>query len=430
MIVDRVKRAARNLQWRAGKCAAGVEDWAKDLVAVSAMHARTLRGTRHSDAPRPRLLMVDELVSDPRFGAGYPRAAQLLEAIVSSGWAVTFLPMQATVVEIEWMRKRFASQVRVLRGGGARALARVIATHVGDFDVVLVSRPDIALAFRNACSRSPAFLERTYFIYDAEALIAPRERIRRALFGDPFSASEYDAKLAGELSLLDGANAVVAVSPADARLLATHTESPVHVINLGPQDVAGTRPFDARRDFLFVGRLTGDRESSPNVDSLVWFVEEVMPLLDSTLVEPWRLHVVGIVDSPEVVRLQSDRVVLMGRVDDVRPLYDQCRVFIAPTRFAAGIPVKVIEAFGAGIPCVITPILADQLESLDGEAALVGSGACGFAASCAALYTSRPTWDRVRQAALDRIAIDFSAERFTRGVKALLDEAIAGRRRE
>ena len=37
-----------------------------------------------------------------------------------------------------------------------------------------------------------------------------------------------------------------------------------------------------------------------------------------------------------------------------------CKVFIAPTRFAAGIPHKVHEATANGIPCVTTELLANN----------------------------------------------------------------------
>jgi hypothetical protein len=40
-----------------------------------------------------------------------------------------------------------------------------------------------------------------------------------------------------------------------------------------------------------------------------------------------------------------------------------------PHRFAAGIPLKVIEAMVHGIPCVVSHLLGKQLEITDGEEA-------------------------------------------------------------
>ena len=100
-------------------------------------------------------------------------------------------------------------------------------------------------------------------------------------------------------------------------------------------------------DLLFVGKSVGDREVTPNVDSLVWFVEVVMPLLDKLLGPIYRLRIAGLADEALVARLGSSRVVFEGTVDDLAPLYDSSRIFIAPTRYAAGLPLKVVEAAAA-----------------------------------------------------------------------------------
>jgi len=55
------------------------------------------------------------------------------------------------------------------------------------------------------------------------------------------------------------------------------------------------------------------------------------------------------------------RVTLRGPVTDLTPLYDSHRVFVAPTRFAAGVPYKVHEAASFGLPVVATDLLRRQL---------------------------------------------------------------------
>ena len=48
-------------------------------------------------------------------------------------------------------------------------------------------------------------------------------------------------------------------------------------------------------------------------------------------------------------------------VDDLTPLYEDARVFVAPTRYSAGISLKVIEAAARGVPIVCTPLVSRQL---------------------------------------------------------------------
>ena len=58
---------------------------------------------------------------------------------------------------------------------------------------------------------------------------------------------------------------------------------------------------EARRDILFVGAL--DDDPSPNTDSLLWFVDEIMPLLDGLVGDDWQLLVAGRAGAPRVRRL-------------------------------------------------------------------------------------------------------------------------------
>jgi glycosyltransferase involved in cell wall biosynthesis len=47
-----------------------------------------------------------------------------------------------------------------------------------------------------------------------------------------------------------------------------------------------------------------------------------------------------------------------GPQPDLRPFYDAARVFIVPTRYAAGIPFKAHEAAAFGVPLVVSGVIA------------------------------------------------------------------------
>jgi glycosyltransferase involved in cell wall biosynthesis len=191
------------------------------------------------------------------------------------------------------------------------------------------------------------------------------------------------------------------------------------VIGHGLEPRPTPAPFAARRDLLFVGAL--DAEGSPNADSLVFFVREVMPRLDALIGDDYVLRVVGRPGAAEVRALASDRVRLLGRVEDTTPLYDASRVFVAPTRFAAGIPMKVHAAAAAGLPAAITPLLAEQLGWSDDAEAAVGATAEAFAEACARLYRDPELWARVRAGALARIEAECSPQAFSGRVAAALE---------
>jgi glycosyltransferase involved in cell wall biosynthesis len=87
-------------------------------------------------------------------------------------------------------------------------------------------------------------------------------------------------------------------------------------------------------------------------------------------------------------------------------------VFIAPTRFAAGVPAKVIEAACNGIPVVATPLLVRQLGWEDGVEIASGDNAATFAQAVVMLYTDQPLWNRVCRAMADRTRAQYAPAHF------------------
>jgi colanic acid/amylovoran biosynthesis glycosyltransferase len=132
---------------------------------------------------------------------------------------------------------------------------------------------------------------------------------------------------------------------------------------------------------LCVGRLTPAKGQH-------LLLEAIAALRDSG--EPVRLHLAG--DGPDRASLQrhaqalaiADRVEFHGALnhDQVRALYARCDAFVLPS-FAEGIPVVLMEAMAAGLPCVSTRIA--------GIPELIADGESGFLASPSSLdeLTSR-----------------------------------------
>jgi glycosyltransferase involved in cell wall biosynthesis len=402
---------------------------AKEAVSLGGMGvglARLSITGRAAAAGGRRILVVDDLLPDPRFGAGYPRAHEIVLALVAAGWAVCFYPMESTDEDLARMRAAFPHGVTFVRGEGPGGLRRLLQSRVGRFDIAIVSRPRPMRGFNGGLRRIPKALAPLPFVYDAEAIVSTRDARRRELFGNPWTRAEHDQALDREIAITDGADAIFSVSETDADAFRVRVDIPVftlsHVARLRP----GAAPFEARRNLLFVGRLAGDRIDSPNVDSMVWFVEEVMPILDGLIGTDYALEMAGMVESAAIVALARDRVIVHGAVDDLAEFYARSRLFLAPTRFAAGISLKIVEAIGYGIPCVVTPLIADQL-ALKPDEVLIGGSAQAFAEQCARLYTDPRLWADVRAKALQRAEDEFSEAAFGRKLISVLDEIIAAK---
>ena len=152
-------------------------------------------------------------------------------------------------------------------------------------------------------------------------------------------------------------------------------------------------------------------------------MRQVLPKLRSLLNADVAVDLVGATSLPAVWNLAAPGVRVLGSVDDLTELYGRARVFIAPTRFAAGIPFKLHHAAAHGLPVVATSLLAKQLGWQAGRDLLAADEPESFAQACARLYRDPELWRGLRSAALDRIGQDCSQSRFDAALAAALTAA-------
>jgi polysaccharide biosynthesis protein PslH len=143
--------------------------------------------------------------------------------------------------------------------------------------------------------------------------------------------------------------------------------------------------FDtARPTYVF----TGTMDYPPNVDAVVWFATEMLPLIRRT-VPAAQFYIVGNAPSAEVQRLaQIQGVFVTGRVPDVRPYVAHATAGVAPMRIARGIQNKVLEAMALGKPVVVTSGALEGIEAQPGSEIILADTAETFAAACCRLATT------------------------------------------
>ena len=404
----------------------------RNHATFSALHQREL-GAGHlpqSATPfwarmRPtsqRILIIDDRVPYPELGAGFPRATEIIRAVYAAGWFITVYPLTFPFVSWERAYRLLPREIEIAADRGDRGLAEFLKERIDYYDAVLVSRPHNMKIFHQACEQVPEFLEHTHLIYDAEALFTAREALRVALKSRPFTEKEYKEKLAEEMALAGGAMAILAVSEQEAGVFRANCHSSVHVVGHSLIPRPTPRLFEGRANILFVGALCGNQEISPNIDGIMWFVREVMPLLDKRLGEGYKLLVAGLVESDDVRQVAGPRVEFLGTVPDLTAVYGRARLFIAPTRFAAGIPHKVQEASAAGLPVVATQLIAKQLNRSDLAGILTANTPAEFSEACYRLYSDPVLWKKIRESALECVGSECDGSRFAQSISDVLAE--------
>lgn len=390
-------------------------------------HAAWLSGKWHNqpdNSARARtsnrfgnLLFIDDRVPHPDLGAGYPRCAEMLREIAGLELNTTFYPLLFPDESWQSTYTTVPANIEVMLHHGRDGLEAFLEQRRGSFDLILVSRVHNMQDFARLVRARPELVAGCRIIYDAEAVTAPREILQQSLNGTPLSREKQETMLQAEMNLARLAHRVVTVSTTESRLFRDAGIGEVielgHMTEIAPGDAG----FQQRTNLLFVGALRDD--NSPNVDSLLWFADEILPRINATLEPAVRLIVVGDNNAPQLRSIDREYVVFTGRLDDIDRLYDQCRVFIAPTRFAAGIPRKVHDAAAHGLPVVCTSLLATQLGWRDEQELLVADDPEQFAAQCCRLYRDEALWQRLRRNALLAIQRDCSPEAFRQAVEKI-----------
>ena len=124
--------------------------------------------------------------------------------------------------------------------------------------------------------------------------------------------------------------------------------------------------------------FTGAMDYWPNIDAVKWFVAEVFPVLqakDSTI----NFYIVGSNPTDEVLQLQTTPgVVVMGRVEDIRPYIQYATAIVAPMRIARGIQNKVLEAMSLERAVIVSSMGLEGISAEHGLEVLVADTADEF----------------------------------------------------
>ncbi|MGC3991459.1 MAG: glycosyltransferase [Chthoniobacteraceae bacterium] len=390
-------------------------DWLRQQPAPTG----DLLRVRRRPHGQPRVLFIDDLVPHPHYGGGCPRSQQILESLCALGREVTYYPFLAISPVFEF--ERTWTQVYVDMPRAAEIMHGFNSTHFesflqqrrGFYEVMIVSRPHNMKVVDQCREKHPEWFADVRIVYDAEAVFANRELEKRRLAGQEMSAAEVDALFAGEMKLIRHAAAVTAVSEQEAAVFRQHVSIPAYVIGHRLDLQPTVAKFAGRNGLLFVGSLL--YEESPNVDSVRWFHDEILPLIKAK--QPLLTKIVGPTTAASLFTFEAPDFILAGQQESLTPAYEAARVFIAPTRYAAGIPMKIHEAAARGIPVVATSLLARQLGWTHRVELLVADDPQSFADCCVELHENEALWQSIRDAALQRIERDCSTHGFAEALR-------------
>ena len=127
-------------------------------------------------------------------------------------------------------------------------------------------------------------------------------------------------------------------------------------------------PKEKAAAICFVGRM----DYPPNIDAVVHYCREVLPLVRRGRPEV-KFQIVGSKPTAEVRELAADPAVeIIGYVDDIRPYLRNAGIAAIPTRMGGGILNKILEALALGVPVVTCTVSIEGLAVQNGRELLIG----------------------------------------------------------
>jgi GT2 family glycosyltransferase len=364
-----------------------------------------------------RVLYLDDRVPHRWLGSGFPRAHSMLQVLQNAGYFITIFPLDDRHESWTDIYSDLPREVEVMIGLQRSVLEAFLRSRKGYYDTIIISRPHNMQFVTPLLAAHPDWFESTLVIYDAEAVCAFRDKGHRELAGTAMSAEEYEKALSTEMKLAAQADLVISVSEGERDTFRAHGIPRVEVLGHSIEVAVTNTPFSERSGVLFVGAV--HKETSPNADSLVWFLENVFPRIQATISDI-TVTVAGVNISQRVRALAGPAVRMIGHVSDLTPFYAAAKLFIAPTRYAAGIPHKIHESAARGLPVVATPLLVQQLGWTKEEISF-SEDPDEFAALCIELYSNEGRWTQQRNAGLVRVRRECAPESFASNLRRILN---------
>lgn len=376
-------------------------------------------------AGHARILVVEDMVPTGLLGSGFGREEEILDIFNRLGIAYDIVALNPSP-RIDDFKDPLA---RLYRGWMAgESLEDVLQAHPARYSHLWLCRTHNLGRATEAiqAARRQFGLQ---LICDTEALTSLRLTEQMAVQGRTQTEEDVRALTSIELTAPVPVDLWIAVNKRERDLIEGLGIGPVQQIGHAVSVKAGADPeagFAERTRILFIGAV--HELSSPNYDGLEWFLTRIYPRLDPSTRPP--LTIAGFwgegLRDVLLARFKDLPIDFVGSVseEELARLYAESRIAIAPTRFAAGIPCKVIESVLSGVPIVMTDLLATQLEvdGVDGLAKADRFDNGGrFAQWVETLCTDPDAWARQRALQHEQIGTRWSPERLEAQVVATVD---------
>ncbi len=410
LVLDLPSGAVADIDFTEGEQARFADTWEDALAGLP--DPQTPLQLAKDGLKRKRILIIDAVIPTPDQDSGSLRMVYMLNILKDLDCQVTLAP--STLEDIEpYGEDLRRSGIEVLCRPNYDNLENHLKRHGGEIDVAILSRLTVADRFLPLVRRHAP---QARVVYDTVDLHFLREERQAELENNAELREAAKATRKLETGFIRDSDLTYVVSPYEQELLAREVPgSRIEVLSNIHRTEPTQTPIEQRRDIIFIGGF----RHPPNVDAMLWFVNEVLPLVREQLSD-FRLFIIGSLVTPEIQALAGDDVVVTGFVKDVKPYYERARLSVSPLRYGAGVKGKVNMSMAYGVPVVATGISVEGMSLTPGHDVLVADDPQGFADAVLRLYREPEVWHGLARHGLENIEQHFSERAAARVLQSTL----------
>jgi len=360
--------------------------WQQDItVSIDAAAVQRFSLTKNIDK-KPVIVMIDRSTPKPDQDAGSYAAIQEIRLLQALGLHVVFIPDDFTYSPV------YTPQLQDM---GVEVLFSPYFLNSAD---ALLSVLPIACAIyitryhyvEKHIKAVKAFSAKLPMIFNNADLHFLREIRQANRLGDAALLQKAMKTREREVNVMKQVDAILSYSEFEHAVITSHTlqSNNVHkcpwVVEVPDDKVS----FNKREGVAFLGGY----EHPANVEAVVFFIEQVMPLIRQKI-PSIKLFIYGSHMPNSFDKYACDDVIIKGYVKSLDDVYLKHRVFIAPLFFGAGVKGKVLTAAAYGMPCVLSPIAIEATGLVNNVSALVAERPDEWADYVARLYSSEQEWN-------------------------------------
>jgi glycosyltransferase involved in cell wall biosynthesis len=365
----------------------------------------------HDRVPTGRALYIDADSPTPDQNAGSAYTLNIIRILNEFGFRVTFVPDSNFIHRGKYTDTLQAMGVEAIYAPYFHNVRDLLIEKGGNFELVVLCRVEIASRYLDLVRQ---LVPRARIVFNTVDLHFLREIRGAELLDEPEWFERARRTQHAEIASIAKADATIVLTDHEADIVRLEAPSAlIHVIPLVPDPDELCRaapfsaaPFSARSGVIFVGTY----QHAPNADAVTYFVRSIWPLVRQR-VPTAVFRIVGSGMTPQVQALAGNGVEVVGFVDELDAVLDQCRVSVVPLRYGAGMKGKILTSLRAGLPTVSSSIGIEGFALTPGEEILVEDDPYMFADAVIRLYTDEAMWTRLSQKELEFTRKNFSFDR-------------------